>query len=174
MSASPLPCAPNAVPAEEGAIQRGVDKAKTEATSKKQESSSRRSDNATAVSAANGNSDVAPPQIIEPEPSTPSMVKENGDGHVEVSLDTPPSEEVADPMEDADKTSQYAQVVQDDDSEGFRTPTQSNGNSTAFASRSGSPIPEMPHQERTASSSSASWSDIITAAIDHTDEHVTK
>lgn len=173
MSASPLPCAPNAVPAEEGAIQRGVQKAKAEAASSKQVASLRRSDDASAAAAANGNSAVTTPQIIEPESSTATEVRENGDGHVEVSLDTPPSE-VANPLEDADNSSQYAQVAQDDDSEGFRTPTQSNGNSTAFASRSGSPIPEVPHQERTASSSSASWSDIITAATDHTDEHVTK
>lgn len=99
-----------------------------------------------------------------------------GDEQVEVSLNSPsPTEEKADPTEIVTESFEDIQVNDDSNTDGHRTPKQTNGHAT-FATDSTDSLQSdlKPSRHRQAATSTSAWSDIITAAVDHSDEHVTK
>jgi hypothetical protein len=155
MAATAFPCAPNAISADKGAIERGIEKEEEEKQKKAVETSS----DGTADTKDGSVSDEA----VQDQTNGSGEAESNSETHVDVPLDSPVEAKETDPMHEV------TLPPDEEEGDGHKTPTQSNGNGFSRPSS-----PKRKQRQRQAASSSAAWSDIITSAIDHTDEHVTK
>lgn len=167
MAANELPCAPSKSSAGPGAIFQAITKEERKAKEQRTEVDVQKGGNFTLPEASDNSTKEANDSPMKSDGSA------SGDDHVDIPLNTPPaSDDKEDPME-VTQAFEEVSVTEDGDSEGHRTPRQSNGTfSNQLSPRSQSPSNFRP--ERPATSSTAAWSDIVTAAVDHSDEHVTK
>lgn len=102
----------------------------------------------------------------------PVQSEKETDGHVDVSLDSPTSEQETDPLHSTGEQSKE-NTDNDAQNDGNRTPTMAK--SPSSPQKNGSePAPGSFNRMPEAGSSTASWADVIAAAVDHSDEHVTK
>lgn len=172
MGASDLPAPPTTNAAGPGAIERAIIAEQQKARRKNSDPTSKHSRN-TSPSEAPAENENDKETVLQ----TSSNGTPNGDEHVDVPLDTPPasSEEQKHPMESVRESFEDVAVNDDGDSEGHRTPRQGNGHAT-FSTQLVQMLQEASssRSDRQAASSAAAWSDITKAAVDHSDEHVTK
>lgn len=171
MAADELPAPPEANSTGPSAIQKAIIKEERNAQKNSKDLANGESASSTR-SALPGDSQDNSADTTGESDSAPSSDNE----HVEIPLDTPsPTKEKVDPMEVVKESFQEISVTEDGDSDGYRTPRQGNGGST-FSNRSDheSPSPSVRRAQKAPTTSTAAWANIITTAVDHSDEHVTK
>lgn len=202
MRATAYPAPPTAIPVEQGAIQRGIEKGGTEEVKLREEAERGAREDEGRASASGSSSPPPNPDQAEggvkdsttassapettPNEKHESTMRKRSDSTVEVSLDSPTQEkaepafesipEEGDQNESSDlkvDTNGDAAEAEDD---ALKTPTKASPrlNGAAQGSNGEAPQPTQKSRTRKSQSSAASWAGIIASAVDHTDEHTTK
>lgn len=175
MAADDLPAPPQAGSGGSGAIQRAI----LEQEKKAGESAHHPANGESTSTGSSARSSGRQGKSLDTARESPGPAFSDSD-HVEIPLNTPPpANEEADPMAAVKDTFEEISVTEhsDGDSDGHRTPRQGNGRSTpanSSSSESPSSLPQAARAARRMTSSAAAWTNIIAAAVDHSDEHVTK
>lgn len=172
MAATDLPCAPTGSTVGPGAIERAImvqERAELEGEAKSDSSDGPIAGADSSPTKADADQDKrdALHRDVEVSSSEP--------GGVDVPLHSPPTMEAKGDLDKVLNGFEDVSVTDEGDSDGHRTPRQSNGHAS-FGNSTGRPQQRTrpSRGRRQAASTHAAWSDILTAAVDHSDEHVTK
>lgn len=169
MASTAYPAPPQAVPYDQGAIQRGIQRGGTEEVAMKEEALKKQEEEEEQQqqdSAEHGNATSEPKSdgSIEHDGNRPRSTS-NADSVVEVSLDSPAHEkQEPDFVETPDSTINGAE------GDALKTPTRAM---SPVEEPAPAPKPDRKGKGR-ATTSAATWSAIVASVVDHTDEHTTK
>ena len=160
MAATPHPAPPNAVPWDEGAVQKGIKREGTAEVKIKNEAVKKEQKKPEDEPA----SDTKPEDSSDQDANRPRSTS-NADSVVEVSLDSPAQEKSEPDFSETPDT-----TVNGKDADALKTPTRAMSPMQPL-----SPVdkPDRKGKGR-AVSAAATWSSIIASVVDHTDEHTTK
>ncbi|CAA3032868.1 Hypothetical predicted protein [Olea europaea subsp. europaea] len=172
MSANAYPESPDAVSYEQGAVQRGIRKGGTEEVTIKEKAEQKEEEKAAEEA------DVPESQKEDKEDGDATTAANrsrsaSGSSVVDVSLDSP-AQEKEEPTFDNAETAQTMNVKeeqQEGNEDGLKTPTTANGWTHSRPPSDGSDGASVRDNKRKPQSSAATWSSIISSAVDHTDEH---